>query len=121
MTALFIALASGKTAVNFSFPKGLSRTSDRQPLHPRNLQIRIESVSMYTDIPFRLSYAAAREGTKASQPPSSRKKENHMAEPRVARYTDIVPAKKTVIGSNVVNARNEDLGKIDSARVVSLD
>src|SRR6202050_5128294 len=36
-----------------------------------------------------------------------------MAEPRVARYTDIVPAKKTVIGSNVVNAKNEDLGKIE--------
>jgi hypothetical protein len=36
-----------------------------------------------------------------------------MAEPKVARYTDIVPAKKTVIGSNVVNAHNEDLGKIE--------
>src|SRR6202161_4019535 len=36
-----------------------------------------------------------------------------MAEPRAARYTDIVPAKKTVIGSNVVNAQNEDLGKIE--------
>ena len=36
-----------------------------------------------------------------------------MAEPRAARYTDIVPAKKTVIGSNVVNAKNEDLGKIE--------
>src|ERR1700692_1458670 len=36
-----------------------------------------------------------------------------MAEPRVARYTDIVPAKKTVIGSKVVNAQNEDLGKIE--------
>jgi hypothetical protein len=34
-----------------------------------------------------------------------------MAEPRVARYTDIVPAKKTVIGSNVVNAKNEDVEK----------
>jgi len=36
-----------------------------------------------------------------------------MAEPRVARYTDIVPAKKTVIGSKVVNAKNEDVGKIE--------
>jgi hypothetical protein len=36
-----------------------------------------------------------------------------MAEPRAARYTDIVPAKKTVIGSRVVNAQNEDLGKIE--------
>jgi hypothetical protein len=36
-----------------------------------------------------------------------------MAEPRTAKYTDIVPAKKTVIGSNVVNSQNEDLGKIE--------
>jgi hypothetical protein len=36
-----------------------------------------------------------------------------MVEPRTARYTDIVLAKKTVIGSNVVNAANEDLGKIE--------
>jgi sporulation protein YlmC with PRC-barrel domain len=36
-----------------------------------------------------------------------------MVEPRTARYTDIVAAKKTVIGSNVVNAQNEDLGKIE--------
>jgi sporulation protein YlmC with PRC-barrel domain len=36
-----------------------------------------------------------------------------MAEPRAARYTDIVLAKKTVIGSNVVNSQNEDLGKIE--------
>ena len=36
-----------------------------------------------------------------------------MAEPRAARYTDIVPAKKTVIGSSVVNTKNEDLGKIE--------
>ena len=36
-----------------------------------------------------------------------------MAEPRAARYRDIVPAKKTVIGSKVVNAQNEDLGKIE--------
>src|ERR1700693_2460597 len=40
-------------------------------------------------------------------------KENNMAEPRAVRYTDIVPAKKTVIGSKVVNAQKEDLGKID--------
>ena len=36
-----------------------------------------------------------------------------MAEPRAMRYTDIVPAKKTVIGSKVVNAKKEDLGKIE--------
>ena len=36
-----------------------------------------------------------------------------MAEPCAARYTDIVPAKKTVIGSSVVNTKNEDLGKIE--------
>ena len=36
-----------------------------------------------------------------------------MAEARVVRYTDIVAAKKTVIGSNVVNKQNEDLGKIE--------
>lgn len=36
-----------------------------------------------------------------------------MAEPRAARHTDIVSAKKTVIGSKVVNAQNEDLGKIE--------
>jgi hypothetical protein len=36
-----------------------------------------------------------------------------MAEPRAARCTDIVPAKKTVIGRKVVNAQNEDLGKIE--------
>jgi hypothetical protein len=36
-----------------------------------------------------------------------------MAEARAARYTDIVPAKKTVIGSKVVNIQNEDLGKIE--------
>jgi PRC-barrel domain len=36
-----------------------------------------------------------------------------MAEPRAARSTDIVPAKKTVIGSKVVNVQNEDLGKIE--------
>jgi hypothetical protein len=36
-----------------------------------------------------------------------------VAEPKAARYTDIVPAKKTVIGSNVVNTKNEDLGKIE--------
>ena len=39
-----------------------------------------------------------------------------MEEPRVARYTDIVPAKKTVIGSKVVNIQNEDLGKIEDTR-----
>jgi len=45
-TALLIALASGKAAVNLNLPKGLSRASDRQISHPRNQQIRFESVSM---------------------------------------------------------------------------
>ena len=36
-----------------------------------------------------------------------------MAEPRVARHANIVPAKKTVIGSNVINQNNEDLGKTE--------
>jgi hypothetical protein len=36
-----------------------------------------------------------------------------IAEKKVVRYTDIVPAKKTVIGSKVVNAQNEDLGEIE--------
>src|ERR1700685_1732706 len=36
-----------------------------------------------------------------------------MAEARAVRYTDIVPAKKTLIGSSVVNAQNQDLGKIE--------
>jgi len=36
-----------------------------------------------------------------------------MAEPKMARYSNVVPAKKTVIGSKVVNQQNEDLGKIE--------
>jgi hypothetical protein len=36
-----------------------------------------------------------------------------MAHAKSARYTEIVPAKKTLIGINVVNAQNEDLGKIE--------
>jgi PRC-barrel domain len=36
-----------------------------------------------------------------------------MVEPRTARYTDIAGAKKTLIGSSVVNTQNEDLGKIE--------
>lgn len=36
-----------------------------------------------------------------------------MAEARAVRYTDIVAAKKTVIGSNVVNKHNEELGTIE--------
>jgi hypothetical protein len=36
-----------------------------------------------------------------------------MAGPKVGSYTDIVLAKKTVIGSKVVNAQHEDLGKIE--------
>jgi hypothetical protein len=35
------------------------------------------------------------------------------AEPRAVRYTDIVSARKTLIGSKVVNAHNENLGKIE--------
>ena len=34
-------------------------------------------------------------------------------ETRVVSYTDIVPAKKTLIGSQVVKAHNEDLGTIE--------
>lgn len=40
-------------------------------------------------------------------------KEFQMAEAKAVRYVDIVPAKKTVIGSKVVNRQNEDLGKIE--------
>src|SRR6202161_431937 len=36
-----------------------------------------------------------------------------MAEPRAVRYADIAPAKKTVIGSDVFNPQNENLGKIE--------
>jgi sporulation protein YlmC with PRC-barrel domain len=36
-----------------------------------------------------------------------------MAEPKAVKYADIVPAKKTVIGSKVVNVQSEDLGKIE--------
>jgi PRC-barrel domain len=36
-----------------------------------------------------------------------------MAGPKVGSYTDIVLAKKTVIGSKVVNAQHENLGKIE--------
>ena len=32
---------------------------------------------------------------------------------KIPRYTNIVPAKKTVIGSKVINQQNEDLGKIE--------
>ena len=35
------------------------------------------------------------------------------AEPRAVRYTDIVSARKTLIGSKVANAHNENLGKIE--------
>jgi hypothetical protein len=37
-----------------------------------------------------------------------------MAEPRAMKYADIVPAKKTVIGSKVVNVQNEDLDTLNS-------
>jgi hypothetical protein len=36
-----------------------------------------------------------------------------MVEARTARYRHIVPAKKTVVGSKVVNPQGEDLGKIE--------
>src|SRR5580693_5550426 len=36
-----------------------------------------------------------------------------MAEARVATYTNLVPIKKIVIGSKVVNQQNQDLGKIE--------
>ncbi len=36
-----------------------------------------------------------------------------MAQVRMATYPVVVPAKKTVIGSKVVNQENEDLGKIE--------
>ena len=37
-----------------------------------------------------------------------------MAEARTARMSGyVVPAKKSIIGSNVVNQQNEDLGKIE--------
>jgi hypothetical protein len=36
-----------------------------------------------------------------------------MAEARIATYSHVLPAKKFVIGSKVVNAQNEDLGKIE--------
>src|SRR6202451_1685462 len=36
-----------------------------------------------------------------------------MAEARMATYPNVLPAKKTVIGSKVFNQQNEDLGKIE--------
>jgi hypothetical protein len=36
-----------------------------------------------------------------------------VAQPRARSYTDIVCAKKTVIGSKVVNAQKENLGRIE--------
>ena len=36
-----------------------------------------------------------------------------MAQPRARSYTAIVCAKKTVIGSKVVNAQKENLGRIE--------
>lgn len=36
-----------------------------------------------------------------------------MAEPRAAKYIDIVAAKKTLIGCKVYNKQNEDLGQIE--------
>ena len=36
-----------------------------------------------------------------------------MAEVKAARYVNLVPAKKTVIGSEVTNQQSEDLGKIE--------
>ena len=45
-TALLIALASDKAAVNLNSPKGLSRTSDRHISHARNQQMRFQCVSL---------------------------------------------------------------------------
>jgi sporulation protein YlmC with PRC-barrel domain len=50
--------------------------------------------------------------TIATAPAFSRSEENPVAEPKLAKYKDIVPA-KTVIGSSVVNANYEDLGRIE--------
>ena len=36
-----------------------------------------------------------------------------MAEARMATYPNIFPAKKSVIGTRVINQQNEDLGKIE--------
>jgi sporulation protein YlmC with PRC-barrel domain len=48
----------------------------------------------------------------ATAPAFSNSEENPVAEPKLAKYKDIVPA-KTVIGSSVVNANYEDLGRIE--------
>ncbi len=40
-----------------------------------------------------------------------------MSGPRVPTYANVVPAKKAVIGSKVVNPQNEDLGKIEDVVV----
>lgn len=40
-----------------------------------------------------------------------------MATPRTAPYTNLVAAKKIVIGSKVINQQNEDLGKIEDVVV----
>jgi sporulation protein YlmC with PRC-barrel domain len=40
-----------------------------------------------------------------------------MAVPRTATYTNLVAAKKIVIGSKIVNQQNEDLGKIEDVVV----
>src|SRR5207237_1345577 len=46
-------------------------------------------------------------------PPEWNRRRN-MAEARTAKLTGyVVPAKKTIIGSSVVNQQNEDLGKIE--------
>jgi PRC-barrel domain len=36
-----------------------------------------------------------------------------MAEPRMSRSTDVIPANKYIIGSNVVNQKDEGIGKIE--------
>ena len=36
-----------------------------------------------------------------------------MAEPRTAKASYVVAAKRTLIGSKVVNQQNQDLGKIE--------
>ena len=36
-----------------------------------------------------------------------------MTQARAVRYTDIAPAKKSVVGGEAVSTRNEDLGRIE--------
>jgi hypothetical protein len=44
-----------------------------------------------------------------------------MAEPKTMRYTDLVAAKRSLIGTKVVNAQNEDLGKVEDIVIDAAD